>query len=158
DGRLVDIDLYFSDLCIGIDCPDGQTCADGQCVDIHTIPTGPDGALPSDAQAGTCNSELCWELPRPNGEFAYASCLTGPDTAFALGGTALRLESGIWYQEPVPPDAGVSYVMQCFSTDEVLAVGRPGAVIQRANGAWSVVAIPTAGDQYLWGVWGSSAD
>jgi len=43
DQTLVDVDLYFSDLCIGIDCPHGQTCTDGACVDVKNAPTSPLG-------------------------------------------------------------------------------------------------------------------
>jgi len=35
---LVDVDLYFSDLCIGIECPTGQTCTNGVCVAFKMPP------------------------------------------------------------------------------------------------------------------------
>ncbi len=104
DDALKDVELYFSDLCIDIDCPEGQTCSDGSCVDIKTPPHGPDGPLASDAQAAYCEGPLCWEEPRPGGDGVTAACLWAPDAGLALGpGWEIQLTGQRWISTPSRP-------------------------------------------------------
>ena len=150
DQTLVDVDLFFSDLCIGIDCPVGQTCSDGACVDIKSPPHGPNGPLATDAQPAYCDGILCWEEPRPGGQGAKAACLWAPDAGLVVDdGWALELKGGLWISEPLPtglyPDS-----VACWSGGEAIATIGP-SILERSPSGWKPLAL---GGAALHGVWG----
>jgi hypothetical protein len=152
EHQIVDVDLYFSDLCIDIDCPEGQTCADGKCVDAHGNP----GLHPGDNQPGACLGGYCWEHPRPTGDHSYGgACLWSADEGVVMVDGALVLSHGVWTQEPAY--GGDKYAAACWSNQEVVTVGQPGVAVLRSQGVWSKVDIPT-GPGFLWGVWGATPD
>jgi hypothetical protein len=154
DDQLKEVELYFSDLCIGIDCPEGQTCADGSCVDITTPPHGPGGPQASDAQPAVCDGILCWEEPRPSGSAIKAACLWAADAGMALNDDwALLLSGGLWIPEPLPKPAGVDSVA-CWSGGEAIATSGTG-ILERSASGWKPLALGTTA---LHGVWGPSAD
>lgn len=154
EHQLIGVELYFSDLCIDVDCPDGQTCSDGSCVDIKTPPHGPDGPLASDVQAAYCEGPLCWEEPRPGGDGVSTACLWAPDAGLALGpGWELQLTDQRWISKPFPsasPPASVA----CWSGGEAIATNGTG-LLERSASGWKPV---TLGTTALRGVWGLDAD
>jgi hypothetical protein len=150
DQTLVDVDLFFSDLCIGIDCPAGQTCGDGACVDIKSPPHGQNGPLATDAQPAYCDGILCWEEPRPGGQGARAACLWAPDAGLVVtGGWALVLQSGLWIAEPLPAAANPQAVA-CWSGGEAIAT-TPTGILERSANGWTALDL---GATALHGVWG----
>lgn len=154
DQTLVDVDLYFSDLCIDIDCPTGQTCADGACVPITTLPHGPSGPQATDAQPSLCQGALCWEEPRPSGQHLRTACIWAPDAGLAIGGGwAFALTKGVWLPEALPPGATIESVA-CWSGGEAIAT-RGAGIIERASPAWKPLSLGTT---VLRGVWGLDAN
>jgi hypothetical protein len=153
DQTLVDVDLYFSDLCIGIDCPVGQTCADGSCVPITTAPHGPTSPQVTDAQPSLCEGALCWEEPRPSGQSSNAACLWAPDAGLAIGNYwAFVLTQGVWLPEVLPSGSVVDSVA-CWSGGEAIATNGAG-ILERSPSAWKPLALGTTA---LHGIWGLDA-
>ena len=154
EHSLIDVDLYFSDLCIEIDCPEGQTCSNGSCVDIKLPPSGATGPFPSDAQSAYCDGPLCWEEPRPGGQDVLAACQWAPDAGLSLGGGwALSLEGGRWISTPLPAGSSPTSVA-CWSGGEAVAASGAG-ILERSASGWKPLALGTTA---LRGIWGSSAD
>jgi hypothetical protein len=104
---LVDVDLFFSDLCIGIDCPTGQTCTDGACVQVSPPPhmpgTGTLGCF-NDLSLTAHEQDLI-DLPAdtwlevPNTHFADTCKLHEPMGAHAVGGCSQIINAwggGAW--------------------------------------------------------------
>jgi hypothetical protein len=148
-NKLIDVDLFFSDLCIGIACPNGQTCDNGKCVDIRTI-----NLMPSaDAQAGACGDALCWEHPRPTGETLRSACLWAPDAGLVMGDTALRLVKGLWVQESVPPPISSVTAVVCWADGEAIAANGPSILERSTTGTWTRTPMPGLN---LNGAWGAS--
>ena len=154
DRTLVDVELFFSDLCIGIDCPAGQTCSDGACVDIKTPPRGPNGPLATDAQPAYCDGNLCWEEPRPGGDGAKAACLWAPDAGLVVDdGRAMELKGGLWIPEPLPPGSYPESVA-CWSGGEAIVTVGP-SILERSASGWTPLAL---GGTALHGIWGLDAN
>lgn len=151
DQTLVDVDLFFSDLCIGIDCPAGQTCSDGACVDIKSPPHGPNGPLATDAQPAYCDGILCWEEPRPGGAGAKAACLWAPDAGLVVdNGWALELKGGLWISEPLPPGVYPDSVA-CWGGGEAIAtIG--SSILERSASGWKPLDLGGAALHSIWGL------
>jgi hypothetical protein len=151
DHRLVSIDLFFSDLCIGIDCPEGQTCSDGTCVDIKAPPHGAGGPFATDVQPAYCEGPLCWEEPRPGGEGSKAACMWAPDAGLVIdNGLALELENGVWISEPIPPGIYPDS-LACWSGGEAIAtIGT--SILERSASGWKARDLGGAALHAIWGL------
>jgi hypothetical protein len=148
---VVDVDMFFSDLCIEIECPDGQTCADGSCVDITTTPHGPTTPQTTDLQPAYCDGPLCWEEPRPGGQGAKAACLWAPDAGLVVdNGWAMELKDKLWIAEPLPPGIYPDSVA-CWSSGEAIAtIG--ASILERSASGWKPLSLGGAALHAVWGL------
>ncbi len=149
--KLVSFEVFFSDLCIEIECPEGQTCADGSCVDINTPPHGASDPLATDAQPAYCEGPLCWEEPRPGGQGSKAACMWAPDAGLVVdNGWALELVNKRWISEPLPPGIYPDSVA-CWSGGEAIAtIG--ASILERSASGWKPLALGGAALHAVWGL------
>lgn len=137
-GRVRSYFLTLDEACIGVGCPQGQSCNEGVCVDSRLDEGETELPLPSDDQPAFCRGALCQEHPRP-GTHLYAMCASDEDAFVGTSGGVFRREGRAWLFEPLPARDDVESV-GCLGGGRAVAGDARGRLFERdPGGVWTEV-------------------